>query len=294
MLGLPYWTTTKPLPHRAGGLLYWSQRNWSWQSTKNPRELATQQLKIADALLSGYAGDCTGECEDIPVVAPHWGACTNCFTAGRRTADVSELKITIDKGFEELTAAYNSFCLDIMDMFPVVATGNPIHTGFSDAVFTDESVQKDDSCPHGCPNPAQPFCRLGHCISPTCADAAQFCHRNSRAGQVARVVCPFTCGCQDVTSSLLRTDAKDGCPAGCSDIRAIQLSQLPCNDASPGDVKLAAFAVKIAETSIFDSLDTARRLIKTGCAELKPHLCHLFDAKASDFKSLEPFCPGLA
>lgn len=174
------------------------------------------------------------------------------------------------------------------------------HIAFSDSVLTDDSDPKDDSCAGGCLNLARPFCKSGHCVRPTCIDAAQFCHRVSKAGQLARAVCPQTCGCRDFTSGLLM-QVQDGCPESCSAIRILAHSNQPCKNVPRGNTKLASFAVKIfdmrsqaADTDTIQQLtNLAAKLVRTGCKEVKQQECRLTDSTALFEIKLAPFCPGL-
>ena len=122
------------------------------------------------------------------------------------------------------------------------------------------------------------------------------------------MLCSSTYGCDDVTSSIVLMDAKDGCPTACEAKRQAQLAQLPCADAGPGDPNLIAFTTQLQKVAGRDAQESEhRRALAYIFSAVATHGCSFmymnesgfpcnpgfFDYQSGAFIRLfEHFCPG--
>ena len=122
--------------------------------------------------------DCTDDKVDLQ--KPRWGMPTCCFTEDMRMV-LSSLKQTSEDRFG---AQGDESCLDLID---VKITRTVKFYSLFDGV-------SDGTCPAGCgEDPYRPVCRHTRCISPSCSDAAPYCHELSVRGNKARRFCPNRC-----------------------------------------------------------------------------------------------------
>ena len=293
-----------------------NRHEWSWQRID---KFEGVRPRLVDALLGGYTGlRCEETCGPFytsSLIAPYRGDCVNCFTSSTKAADISGLRKAAEQDVAEIGVHWNPGCADMLRP----SVNGSVSLGEIDAfrvfLFAD-AAGNDNSCAAGCPNFNRPLCKAGVCIQPSCADAVPFCNNVSRAGQFARMFCSATCGCADVTSSLVLMAAKDGCPRACEAKRKTQLEQLPCADAGPGDPKLAAFTDQLLSTEFIGSMRGSifsqmySNFLVSGCdyvydlegnagirAMLVPHPCipypGISDGLGSFIRLFEHFCPGM-
>ena len=189
-------------------------------------------------------------------------------------------------------------CTEHLDEFTSEHVGQLAYTlpvGFADAI-------DDGSCAASCLELERPLCTSGNCVQANCADAAKHCHSVGQAGTLTRALCPGTCGCHNITSSVLQ-----GCPlAACRTKHREQLATLPCTDAPPGDLKLKAYAseylryynstqryqlnVPFAEGLVARGCEVAREFARNGSTA--DNTCaHPPGPVPAKFKPLEVFCP---
>ena len=157
----------------------------------------------------------------------------------------------------------------------------------------------------GCSSNLEPLCKKGRCTRPTCEDARPYCYELSKAGRLARVYCPVTCGCLDAFSAQLYTLPSEGCPTSCIKQHAGQLAARPCADAEVGSAEITAYgqAVVASGAPVLRSLGEA--IVDAGCQVVSNYsvgeTCvsisaskplQLFCPVACGCKGGEPYCPG--
>ena len=328
-IGSLQWTGTKPVA--SNQLLDMNSHEWSWQRA---HKFQSMRFRIVDALLGGHTNfhnkrNCSTRDKSL-LNAPYRGDFANCLTSIAKTADISELLIAAEQDMADIGIGLNPACsdalpsiyqgLDTVKEFDAVkpkTVKKPELAKVLEAVmanlFTD-AVGKDNSCAAGCPNFILPHCKEGVCVRPSCADAVPFCNELSKAGRVARMFCSLTCGCDDVTSSLVLMAPKDGCPRTCEAKRNTQLEQLPCADARPGDQKLVAFTDQLLSLNRINQVAMLRtlygELAVSGCssvydfevnaknlgavvAQFHPCRAGVSDKLGSEIRLFEHFCPGM-
>ena len=331
-IGSLSWSGTKSVA--SNPLLDMKSHEWSWQRAD---KFQSMRFRIVDALLGGHTNfhnkpNCSTSDKSL-LNAPYRGDFANCLTSSVETADISALRIAAELDVAEIGVAFNPACSDALPPFdqgldtvkefdavkPETVKEFAIleRAKVLDAVmahlFTD-AVGKDSSCAAGCPNFILPLCKAGVCVRPSCADAVPLCNEISGAGRVARMFCPITCGCDDVTSSLVLMAPKDGCPRTCEAKRNTQLEQLPCADARPGDQKLVAFTDQLLSLNRINQVAMLRtlygELAVSGCssvydfevnaknlgavvAQFHPCRAGVSDKLGSEIRLFEHFCPGM-
>ena len=135
------------------------------------------------------AGPCA-ECHELQ--APWTGACASCFVEVTEKADAVALQKNTELSLSTLGARENTGCIEMLELASDPSTKLYLGGIFADAVHSAQG--SDHSCRSGCPDLAQPLCKAGVCVPASCADATPFCNEASRAGWVARMLCPTTCG----------------------------------------------------------------------------------------------------
>jgi hypothetical protein len=116
---------------------------------------------------------------------------------------------------------------------------------------------------------------------------------------MARFMCSVTCGCDDLTSDLLRIGPNSGCLPNCQEKAAKAVAETAhCSDAQPGSAKLAAL---VGYSGAFElqitgsSLTSATARAELGCFALNFEDYCLCDQESLNAtkgaKSLLPFCP---
>merc|ERR1711937_60244 len=48
-------------------------------------------------------------------------------------------------------------------------------------------------------------------------------------------MCPKACGCSSALSGQMWSEASQGCPQKCTEVRAAELAELPCVDSAPSE-----------------------------------------------------------
>ena len=232
----------------------------------------------------------------------------NCITSLTGLVDAAELQTSAKREMDQLAKIWNSDCRDLP------THGSTVQPEVVSAVLLADAIGQmpAGSCAGGCPDSSRPLCKAGVCVELTCADAAPLCNNASADGGVARMFCPVMCGCDDVTSSLLLLDARDGCPGACEAKRDAQLTRLPCVDAGPGDPKLAAFTKALVSVVAQHAATTHREELSRLYGKFNESGCdflHLEGSKAftefhpcgygiphesgATLRLFEHFCPGL-
>jgi len=124
------------------------------------------------------------------------------------------------------------------------------------------------TCPNGCPGapvafsdlfqasqcrvcagPLTSFCRDGECVIPTCQDLEPACNTDSELGLRARQYCAETCGCRNVTSSLVLSAPENGCSPACLPRFQHSLEYVPCTDTGPRDPRVQAWLQGLSSLS---------------------------------------------
>ena len=113
------------------------------------------------------------------------------------------------------------------------------------------------------------------CVTPTCDDVRPYCNFSSRLGQIARISCPATCGCQNPGSGQMSSLATSGCPASCAFHPTYEYynNLTECKDMAANDTALMQYAdewLNYSDTGNFKMLQLGNMAAdftsKYGCA----------------------------
>ena len=247
-----YWanTSARTQSWRSKGLVdatwernsFWTDETWSWPQPNPDRATLTYGGKIVDALISGHAGSCDQTKCGSPYFDPDpnkfhmsvsdWNMCTSCLTSSLRVPDVEQLRQLTGMGFDTLASVHLSSDNECDDDLIGYLEKVGIHRNTYYPLLA-AALPNEKGCTGGCPDLARPLCKSGSCVPPTCADAKPFCNENSVEGQRIRLLCGFTCGCHNITSSNLIGAGGEGCAPTCRARHSVQLKNQPCKDTPP-------------------------------------------------------------
>ena len=289
------------------GLAYWAETENSVAAGR-PWNFPISELgdipfagKLANLLIRGEGqtgcrdgldssrSRCSGRQRNLSL--PEWGQPDCCWTEDKRQDGVMTLQrmegFSIDQAGDGLQ---QQNCEDLLDPERWIGT-EKTHTEGLFAGFAD-IVNNYSTCPGGCLDRFRPLCKEGQCVTPTCADAAKFCHAFSMAGQSARMFCPITCGCDDPLSPLIQNGENWGCPPSCRTTCKNRSAKRSCADAEVGSAELMAYGDPMIECGQLNrqirSVKIGRDLREQGCTSIPTVLC----APSTGFKSVYDFCPA--
>ena len=230
-------------------------RDYDWSLAENVLGPHKPYEGIVSQLLSGIGGrdECealrSGTCSQSPTLADAgWGYPACCATASSEVLapkggnpDLLMSGIA-DETLDTVSSQWNRRCEDMLSI--EYLEDNKLNTFVHSIFFTFAAYApgKTETCPSGCPSPYKPFCKQGRCVTPSCADAAPYCHRpDTLDGVLARMFCPVTCGCNLARSPLHFSRTDSGCAKACQAKRSAKVAKLPCTDVGLGSPNFTAF-----------------------------------------------------
>ena len=203
-----------------------------------------------------------------------------CLVAKTFTQDVVGTDYSVGTKSEwtvpEAAAIWNPMCYDVLDL------GLPYNQQLAAAVGDTVDSGPCGGCPANAPACVQ---ETGECITPVCADLADYCQANTKTGKRARQLCPNTCGCNDPTSPLALFAGEQGCGDQCrrSGVYTQLLDELPCEDVAADDANFLAFlddAAAVAQTWPSDWAGGLSQWVAAPSGILRAYGCAALDGTA--------------
>ena len=158
------------------------------------------------------------------------------------------LRSQVDKPLALVVDELNGDCTDqlhVDNWFPT----SLLFLSFADIMRSRYDINGNGSlCTGGCfKDGFKSLCSAHRCVTVTCADARHFCNEDSKAGERARMFCPATCGCNNVTAPMLYIGSSKGCPTACAAQREQQAKLRPCKDAEANSPDIRAVLEKLKD-----------------------------------------------